>query len=270
MVKFLSVFFVIFVLGWTKVWATPTQREAYLVDTRLEERGDVAREPLFLPVFSLGYKAPFSQVIFDSRISTELRAEYLRRFGQTSAEQMSRVYSNPTASFGDTMGPTYTAVQASEQEQLFADYMYRRLAEYHIDNFAKNDKTVRPVYEFKEKISRVEVSVAPGFSFTANYSFSGQYVDGKLNNPWVDTRIFLDLKTKGLGPFGSNEARLTLYKSILPSFGIENSYTFVEKAARIILYKSFSETVSTSLQYAIPLAGSAADRLILAGLGIIF
>ena len=48
---------------------------------------------------------------------------------------------------------------SSAHQSDYGQYVLRRLSEYHVDNFAKSDPSVRPLWEAKEKLSKVNVQV---------------------------------------------------------------------------------------------------------------
>lgn len=88
----------------------------------------------------------------------------------------------------------------------FAEYMGRRLAEHHIDQWAKKDPDIRVVYEFKDKISNLNVQVRKGYKMRWRYSFSGNYMDFRLENPYdIDTKLTLQMNQAGFGPSSPDE-----------------------------------------------------------------
>lgn len=131
---------------------------------------------------------PINEVIFNEKLSKEFQQQYSYRFGQTTTEQ---VINNPSRSDGYTYytGETLTIQRYQEEQQKFGEYMARRLTEFHVDNWAKNDKDFRPVYEMKDKISNVNVKVQK-YKFKWKYNFSGPHMDLVVENPHaVDLRM---------------------------------------------------------------------------------
>jgi len=131
---------------------------------------------------------PLTEVIFNEKLSKEFQAQYQYRFGQTTTEQ---AINNPTRSEGYTYytGENLTIQRYQEEQQNFAEYMSRRLIEFHVDNWAKNDPDFRPVYEVKDRISNVNVDVAK-YKFKWKYNFAGPHMDLMVENPYdVEVKV---------------------------------------------------------------------------------
>lgn len=132
---------------------------------------------------------PLQEKIFDEKLSKEFQQQYQYRFGQSQAEQ---VLNSVTRSDGYTYysGQNVTVAQYQLYQQQFAEYMGRRLVEYHVDNWVRNDPQLRPVYELKEKVSNVNVPLRKGYKFKWKYNFAGPNMEFKLENPYdVDVRM---------------------------------------------------------------------------------
>ncbi len=125
---------------------------------------------------------PLSQVIFNEKLSKDFQSQYQYRFGQTPTEQS---INNPSRSDGYTYytGETLTVQRYQEEQQRFATYMGRKLVEYHVDNYAKNDPALKPVYELKDKVSNVNVKVQK-FKVKWKYNFAGPNMDVSIDNPY--------------------------------------------------------------------------------------
>lgn len=134
-----------------------------------------------------------STPIVDEKLTREFQQQYQYRFGQTQAEQ---VINSP----GQFDEYTYysdsnvTLQQYRKYQQDFAEYMGRRLVEHHVDNWAKNDPAIRPVYEFKDKISNLNMEVKKGYKIKWKYNFAGPNMDIRLENPYdVDAKVRVEM-----------------------------------------------------------------------------
>jgi len=132
---------------------------------------------------------PLQEKIFNEKLSKEFQQQYESRFGQSQAEQ---VLNSVNRSDGYTYysGQNVTITEYQAQQRAFAEYMGRRLVEYHVDNWVKNDPELRPVYELKEKVSNVSVPLQKGYKFKWKYNFAGPNMEMKLENPYdIETRV---------------------------------------------------------------------------------
>lgn len=140
-----------------------------------------------------------NEAIFDRKLTKEFQSQYSYRFGATEAQQVMNspgrydqytYYNDSNVSVQD-----YQAYQRS-----FGNYMGRRLFEYHVDNWAKKDPSVRPLYEVKDKVSNLSVQMKKGYKFKWKYSLSGNYMDFRLENPYdIETKVTVQM-AGGLSP----------------------------------------------------------------------
>lgn len=131
--------------------------------------------------------------LVSDKLSREFKIQYEYRFGQTQAEQ---VINSPGQfdEYSYYTGNNITLKQYRKYQQNFAEYMVRRLTEYHVDNWAKNDPSIRPMYEFKDKISNINMQVRKGYKFKWKYNFSGPSMDFALENPYdIDSKVRVDM-----------------------------------------------------------------------------
>ncbi len=167
---------------------------------------------------------PLSEKIFTTELTNEFKERYRYEFGQTEAERIS-FFPNPYSYYEATGGEfSGTALEDSEKKRDFGVYMFRRLAEFHFDHYAKNEPAVRPVWELKERIRQVKVEVSPGYTLAANYSFSGNYLESSLVNPYLTTKVVLLMDPKTTGPGPVMERWVSVQKQISPTVSIESHY----------------------------------------------
>ena len=129
------------------------------------------------------------EVIFNEKLSKEFQQQYEYRFGQSQAEQVLNTVGR-SDDYNYYTGRNVTVQEYQKYQQQFAEYMARRLTEYHVDNWAKNDPDFRPVYEFKDRVSNVNVEVRKGYKFKWKYNFAGPNMELRLENPYdVDLKV---------------------------------------------------------------------------------
>ncbi len=185
-------------------------REAHpgYTDSVTDERYEKIEEMVLVP-------RPFSdeinlkQVIFDDRLTQEFQSRWADQFGRTDAERNLFAPSRFDELQYDT-GLRVTLEEDRKNRQRFAEYMMRRLVENHVDIYFKSTPSGRKIYELKERISKLNVEVKKGYKVRINYSYSGNYVDLRLENPYdIDSRLRLQM-SDGVGPSGLTEAILSL------------------------------------------------------------
>ncbi|NJL24070.1 MAG: hypothetical protein HC902_02060 [Calothrix sp. SM1_5_4] len=85
-------------------------------------------------------------------------------------------------------------LEYQKYQRAFAEYMARRLTEYHVDHWAKNDPSFRPVYEFKDRVSNLDVRVKKGYNVKWKYNFAGPNMEVSVENPYdVEAKMRMEM-----------------------------------------------------------------------------
>lgn len=161
------------------------------VSNVMEERNkrDVEMVMLDKPKDALDSGVP---KIFNEKLSKEFKEQYAYRFGQTNSEQLLNT-PHRDDEYTYYTGERLTLEQYGGYQQKFAEYMVRRLVEFHVDDYAKKDRDFRQVYQMKDRISNLDVKVAK-YKFKWKYNFAGPSMDLKVDNPYeVDFRVRMDM-----------------------------------------------------------------------------
>jgi len=202
---------------------------------------------------------PISERIFNEKLSKEFRDKYEEKFGRTEIE---RVYQSPnrTTYYNDVYGPTGTLEEINKERKEFGDFMFRRLAEYHVDDYLKNDPSARPIYEVKERISNVRVEVSK-IRIDIQYSIAGNTLDLKLNNPYLDdTKIRVEMDPESIGPSSVNETRLMVGKRVTKTVFMQSDYLTQKGVVSLVGRKTLTRNLSSSLTAATYTNGNKANR----------
>lgn len=236
----------------------------YISDIKAE-REDDSRDLVWVPKPEEGPE--LRDRIFNEKLSREFRERYEEKFGRTEIE---RVFQSPNrlSYYNDVYGMKGTPQEISDERRKFGEFMVRRLAEWHVENYAKNDPKVRPVWEAKEKISKIQVEVAT-FKVDAQYSIAGNTFDVKLKNPWAESKVTLQMNPDGFGPGPINETLITVLKPVTKTYTVEGRWRVTDGVVSLIQYHpvgSWAGTLTTSA--AIQDGGkSPRETIWLAGLG---
>ncbi len=124
-----------------------------------------------------------SEKIFNEKLSKEFQRQYSYKFGSTQAEQLLNTPSR-AEEYTFYTGQNVTVQEYTAEQQRFGEYMVRRLTEYHVDNWAKNDRDFRAVYRAKERISNLDVQVRRGYKVKWKYNFAGPNMEVSVENPY--------------------------------------------------------------------------------------
>ncbi|MES2856581.1 MAG: hypothetical protein V4692_11995, partial [Bdellovibrionota bacterium] len=174
------------------------------------------------------------------------RDKYEEKFGRTEIE---RIYYAPNRSsyYNDVYGLRGTPEEINNERREFADFMIRRLTEYHVDDYLKNDPDARPIYEAKERISNIRVEVQQ-YRFDLKYSISGNTFDVRVYNPYLDlAQVRFQMEPGTFGPAPVTETRLQFQKQITPKVGLASEYLITEGIVTLIGSRALAKNVTGTL-----------------------
>lgn len=136
-------------------------------------------------------KMSYTPLIFDRRISAELKDKYQRTFGDTEVEITHRL---PVMGNEDKFSFRYLhrPEEDLEKQKVFREYMVQRLVEHNLDKVLKESKSGRIVHQVKERVQSANLKVAKKTEVRAKFSVFNQQVDVSVNNPHVNTRVLWD------------------------------------------------------------------------------
>jgi hypothetical protein len=224
--------FFLFYLGpLGRVWAAfEVNDPSYISDVREE------RQKNFQEVFIQNYvpekKIKLYEVIFNPQLSTEFKEQYRSRFGELDTESM--IYMNSRTKFVES--PRVSPLD-DEKENLkrreFSEYMIKRLTEWHVDNYVKTEPAVRPLYETKERFSRIEVKVSQEVKLDFKYDLAANNLDLILVNPWADLRWALEMDRKAFGPSSTVESRIKIEKQLTSSLRVRSYAAMIDGIASL-------------------------------------
>ncbi len=237
----MAIFVVTFVFSWTSSVALArnySPHSGYLMAVKEERTASVTDFEIFGPPPPL---TPLRSRIFNDKLSREFTDRYEIKFGRTEQQ---RVYSSPNRHtyYSDLWGFRGTAEETDNEKRKFGEFMLRRLSEYHVENYAKNDPSVRPVWEVKEKISQVKMQIGSKVKFHAKYSISGNAIDIRIDNPWLLTKI-----TMQMGSGGVEETIVSASRSLTPTVSLESHWYTTDGITSFIARKALTPTIGTSL-----------------------
>ena len=188
-----------------------------------------------------------SRPLVDAKLSREFETRYEREFGRTEAERNINM-SNRFSFFEYPGGKQEDILSHEERKRKFAEFMFRRWAEPHVDKYFKSNRDFVPIHELKDRIANVDVEVKKGYKVKLNYSYSGNYLDVKLDNPYkIATKITYQMKN-GVGP---SSVEKTIYSASYPIDPLNTIGAFYEverdSGLSLVGSRKLTSTLSTTV-----------------------
>jgi hypothetical protein len=186
---------------------------------------------------------PLKEVIFNEKLSKEFQDQYRIKFGQTYAEQ---IVNSPSRD-GDYQysGRTVSVQDYMKYQRQFGEYMGRRLTEFHVDNWFKNDPQLRPVYELKDKFSNLNVEFKKSYKLVWKYNLSGPSMEASLENPYdIQTRV--QVLMSGLVSKPTNVIYTLGYK-FTPRVSSQALYRDLEHLYQLVCSRQMSKHIIMSI-----------------------
>lgn len=207
-----------------------TPRAHGYVSDITKERSERYKE-VFLFVRPNAPKQPLVDSIFNPQLSKEFRDKYREKFGQLDTESI--VYQSGARSSADPLSndlnrDSEEAIALQKDRRAFGEYMVKRLAEWHTDNYFKSEPNMRPVYELKEKLSKVDVKVTKTTKLEVRYELSSNNLDFILDNPYLDSKLSVEMDPGAFGPSSVQENRIWLGKNLTRKTRVNNNWATID------------------------------------------
>jgi len=189
---------------------------------------------------------PLRQLIFDPKLEHEFSQRYEEKFGRTESDRNLDTL-NQFSESGYISGDV-SAKEEVEEQRLFGQFMVKRLTEFHVDTYMKSNPSARPLYEMKERVSKMSVQVNKGYKFNINYSYSGNYVDIKVDNPFeVYNNVKVEMDPEKLGPSDIKETMLSLKYPVDKTIVVGSDLRLNEGFVNVYGSRQVSPHLTTSL-----------------------
>ena len=188
---------------------------------------------LFIPQIR---KEPTLQEVIFSPLSQEFKEKYRERFGELDTSSMNYLYPE----YGGSSENPQVLEAEDRKRREFAEYMTKRLVEYHVDNYMKTQPQMRPVMEVKQKIQNVKVEVTKDVRANIQYNFAGNSADVILDNPWCDSKLSLEMDPHAFGPTSPRETRVWLGKNINSHLRLNSNFALTDGIALAEMLRSFN------------------------------
>lgn len=187
-----------------------------------------------------------------SPLTSEFKERYLEKFGQVDTESIIyHSHGDNFSAFDQTSEQAVVGVQTeSEKRKEFAEYMTKRLTEYHFDNYMKTQPQMAPVLEVKRRVQNVKVEVNKDVRLNIQYNFAGNNVDFILDNPYCDSKLAVEMDPHAFGPSSPQELRLWTGKNLPRKLRLNSQLAMTDGIVGADLGRSFSRwNIGSSLGF---------------------
>lgn len=238
-----AMIFVAWSLVLSNAWAARDYRpHGGYISSTVAERSIVERDlEIIQPPDSDG--RPLQEVIFNEKLTKEFRERYDDKFGRTDAE---RIYNSPNrTTYYNDVWYRGSPEEMNNERRAFGEFMMKRLAEYHLDEYMKNDPKGKQIYAIKERVSNVGVQVKK-FKFDLRYEIAGNTLDLIVRNPYMDTaKVRFQMGGTLLGSV--NQTIVTLGKVITPTITVETYIQDPDRKVSFITRKMLTPSLSANV-----------------------
>ncbi|MEZ0391251.1 MAG: hypothetical protein ACAH59_03485 [Pseudobdellovibrionaceae bacterium] len=226
--------------AWTKAQGAPSPYQGYVGDVEAEKSQRYYEVYLFIPQKP---EPSLKELIFNP-LSQEFKEKYRERFGGLDTESIT--YRSP--SWGGASENPVVLEEETKKRKAFAEYMTKRLMEYHVDNYMKTQPQMKPVMEVKEQIQNVKVEVTKEVRANIQYNFAGNVVEVIVDNPWCDSKLALEMDPSSFGPTDIQETRLWVSRSLSHSLRANSNVAMTDGIAAADLTRTFERyQIATSM-----------------------
>ncbi|MCB0407175.1 MAG: hypothetical protein KDD34_03160 [Bdellovibrionales bacterium] len=207
-------------------------------------------------------------VVFDDELTKEFQHRYEERFGRSDAER-NIVSPGRFDQFEYQTGVSVSVEEDQKRKRVFGEFMMKRLTEHHLDQYAKSKPAFKSVYELKEKISNATVEVQKGYKVRLRYSYSGNYLLLRVENPYeIRTAVTMEMDPSQFGPSEVQETILSVGYSLGNGYDIDTHLKVNSGDYSVVGSKSLAPNMAATLtaaSYSQQVDRPEAEDLILLG-----
>lgn len=215
-----------------------------------------------------------NEKVFNHELSREFIYQYQLIFGRT--EQEENFYLINRNGYVYSTSTVVTATQVDQARQQFAQYMGKKLIEFHGENIMKNDPQLKAVYKLKQQVTNIKVTTESGMKYDLMYDFIATRVTAKVTHPFVNTYLITQMDPGAFLVSAPQEVNFYFEKHLTPKIKIEFGYLFYVKTLRFTLFQDITQYLSANFTQTVAMTQefSSIDKgresLSFAGLKFIF
>jgi hypothetical protein len=219
------------------------QHPGYLSDVG-DERSDVSQEFIILPMPDPADKTKLIDQIFTQKLTNDLSKQYRTTFGYTEYEQVeytSNRFVDVTSDDSNRLTPVneYISLQNS-----YGKYMIRAIADYHVDNYLKNNHDLKTIYETKQKLSNMEYKTSSGQKIKVRYNIANGTTTVSMEKPEEKFHKSVDFQ---VGTSPNTVARMSY--DFTKTVNVEQNYAYENQTYSLIAKRKLRANLSTSVTF---------------------
>jgi hypothetical protein len=249
-----------------EAWASSTFHYGYIADVDEERYSRQVEINLVTPPSDPNQVQPWE--IFDDELTKEFELRYEERFGRSDAER-NLVSPSRFDEYEYSTGVSVSVEEDQRRKRIFGEFMMKRLTEHHLDQYAKSRPAFQSVYELKEKISNATVEVKQGYKVRLRYSYSGNYVLFRVENPYdIRTAVTLEMDPSTFGPSEVQETILSVGYPITKTIDFDSYVRVNSGDYSLVATRRLNANMATSItaaSYSVQVDRPQSEDLILLG-----
>ncbi len=250
-------------------WREEDSRPGY--SENLKPENDEVGEILYAVDSPYKNEVHYNDRIFDPTLKKDVTQRYREKFGRTEAEIIQSRTPYLNSNFSEGASITFNEQEYQAQQKSFGNYVAKRVVEYHFEKEAKDNPSLRGVYEAKQTVENASASVGQ-FKVRARYRIASNSILAYIKNPYVNLEGRFEMS-------GEKETVLSVSRDLGQGYSLLTDYYFVNTRWDWIGRKTITPALSVSLTYS-PYRDmwvtqgvrgvEISERLIIGGLGYVF
>ncbi|MEC9283300.1 MAG: hypothetical protein VX642_11335 [Bdellovibrionota bacterium] len=174
----------------------------------------------------------------------ELRSRYQNEFGYTDAQRGLNYMEYFFQSNQQNVGNIEEAELYLEKQQDFANFTLSRLGERALDQILMENKSLRPAYEVKQRVTRFQIKPQARTEISGDYNLSGNILKFWVKNPNYKLQISTKFKSGRLGPTPREELYYEASSKLTRSLDLRVYYQEVAEITDVVLHQQFTANLS--------------------------
>lgn len=195
--------------------------------------------------------------IFNSELTNEFIFRYQQQFGRTEQEENYFLLNRDRYSITNE---GIIPAEKDERRRKFAEYMMKRLTEYHAENILKTDPQFKKVYELKQRIQNIEVKVTEQTRADMMYSFVGNFFNAKVTHPYVTFLTNVNMDPGMVFPTEPKELFFILRKAVFWNVDAELSYEVYDRAIKGLISQKLSAITTFNVSQTVRFSQGQLDQ----------
>lgn len=235
----------LFLLCGMPLWAQKSEHPGYVSD--VEEERNTRNVEVNLVAPPVDSYSTISWIVFDDELTSEFQNRYEERFGRSEIER-NVVSPGRLDEYEYQTGVSVSVEEDQRRKRVFGEFMMKRLTEHHLDQYAKSKPAFQSVYELKERISNATVEVRKGYKLRLRYSYSGNYLLFRFENPYdIKTSVTMEMDPSQFGPSEVQETIFSVGYPLRPTINLDADFRVNSGDYSLVASKRLTPNMAATL-----------------------